>query len=194
MKTSTFREKLDFGNDGELFFKNLLLHYGCSIVPTYDYKTAQGQAPRMYYADGHVVIPDLDCTGPSGRFWVECKRYNTSPFNRSLQANVHGVKKRLYRDYMTVQELSRTPVWLFVLEHSIQHKNGSVDIRDRVLACQLDVVPIHPCQCRSCANGLGRCHAPVPESLYIRRDSFMHVAIPQGLPIPKSTSSLLYNS
>lgn len=180
---SEFEDKLKFGNDGELFFKEIFMRLGCSIVPTYDYTSSTNQSPRLYFMGGHVVIPDLDCGHPNGRFWAECKRYNTSPWNRRIKCNTHGLKRRLYDNYLDVQRRTGTPVWLFILEHSITHEHGAVDTRDVALMARLDELTIHNCQCRGCLGLERDCAAPIPQSVYFNRSEFNVLEIPQGITL-----------
>jgi hypothetical protein len=180
---SDFEDKLKFGNDGELFFKEIFMLRGCSIVPTYDYTSSTNQSPRLYYKGGHVVIPDLDCGHANGRFWAECKHYTTSPWNRRMKCNMHGLKRRLYDNYLDVQRRTATPVWLFILERSLTHEDGSIDVQDVVLTARLDTLTVHECQCRGC-RGLERdCAAPIPHSVYFRRDQFLVLEIPDNCTI-----------
>jgi len=168
-----------FGNDGEEFVKELMIWFDYSIVPTFDYKSAKEQSPRLYHKGGYSVIPDLDCGHESGRMWIECKRYNTSPWNRELKANTHGIKRRLYENYLDVQKRTNTPVYLFIIEHSIQLEDKSIIREDRVLYASLDILVPHECQCQYCKSGTSwECKAPIKKSVYFLRSQFAFMPLP----------------
>ena len=161
----SFAEKLEFGKQAEIAVSDWLKRRGWYVVPSYDYNGDDNKAPRLAGLFSTFVVPDLDVSKDGTRLWVEVKRYCDSPVNRKLGERVHGIKERLYKEYLMVQRVSGTPAYLMVVE---DFEGGSV------LCQRLDTMEPHACQCGSCRSGQPyHCRAPIKASVYFRRSEFI---------------------
>lgn len=160
-----FQDGLAMGHYGEVKIRQWLESRGFFTVPSYEFTGKNGdKAPRACRLAEGLVLPDIDCYRDGERFWVECKHYYQAAFNRSLQIQVHGIKRRHYQDYLEIQSQSGSEVWLFVLES----KTGDV-------ICQSLSKLGEPfeCRCLPCQWGnRSMCKSPVKDSVYFDRDSF----------------------
>lgn len=160
----SFEEKLAFGRDAELAVSQWLKQRGNYVIPSYDYQGAENKAPRMSGLNAAHVVPDLDVAKDGNRFWIEVKRFNDSPINRKLGERVHGLKDRLYREYLSIQMITGCPVFLIVVENF----GGG-----QILAARLDSLTPHGCMCGPCSKGItGCCRAPIKCCVYFRRSAF----------------------
>jgi hypothetical protein len=67
------------------------------------------------------AIPDLDIAKPGHpRLWVEVKDKTTSTWTRNIASEDHGIPLRHYKDYLQVEAITRTPVWIVICEHGRQ--------------------------------------------------------------------------
>ncbi len=62
------------------------------------------------------IIPDLDISKDDVRIWIEVKVKKSAIFTRMTQQNEHGISRRLYNDYLRVQQITGTEVWLYIIE------------------------------------------------------------------------------
>jgi hypothetical protein len=109
----------------------------------------------------NLAIPDMDVCKSGNRVWAEVKTYFYAPFNRTLKAEVHGMQRRLYDQYVQVEQESGTPVYLFVLEV----KTGAL------LGSFLQDLEAFPCLCLYCDHDLP-CRAKLKNGLYFKRSNF----------------------
>jgi hypothetical protein len=113
------RDSAEFqrGRAGEMSAVALLQEYGCYVVPMYDFAGEDGdKAPRMAGLSRWYVLPDLDASKGGRRAWVEVKRKGRASWTRTQRRYEHGISQRLYRQYLEVEEISGTDVWLMVME------------------------------------------------------------------------------
>jgi hypothetical protein len=145
---AVFETGLAKGQLGEKLVASWLQGRGWGIVPLYDYSGRYGdRAPSLQFkANGHV-LPDLDACRDGRRVWCEVKTYRSAAFNRSMEALVHGIPRRLFDAYSLVGAQSGSPVFIFVLE---------VESGELLVAKQSEIKLI-PCQCGGCKLG-GRCY------------------------------------
>jgi hypothetical protein len=132
-----FEEKLAFGKIAEKEVEALYMDCGFSVIRSYDYNGEDNKSPRMFAKNKNYVLPDLDVSRAGVRKWLECKHYSQTPMNRRLGIHVHGIKKRLYNDYLNVQRETGTPVFLVIKEIE----------GDCLLYARLDSLKTYPCQC-----------------------------------------------
>ena len=64
------------------------------------------------------MLPDLDACKDGGRRWVEVKTKSTATFTRMTQRLEHGIDRRHYNEYLSVQRITGTPVFIVVYEEN----------------------------------------------------------------------------
>jgi hypothetical protein len=159
----TFEEKLEWGKKAEKEVENELYANGYSIIRSYDYNGDDNKSPRMFSIADDNVLPDLDCSKNGERYWIEVKRYSTSPINRALGEKVHGLKRRLYNDYIIVENKTGNKVFLVICEEDT----------GIILKARLKALTKYDCMCSSCKNGNhNNCKAPIKDSVYFLRKEF----------------------
>jgi len=163
---TSFERNLEAGNVGERMVERFLQeNRQWYTIPSYDFN-GDDKAPRMRCMGDGLVIPDLDCARAGTRRWVEVKTYDHAAFNRAMKCLVHGIKRRLYYDYVQVEINSGAPVFLCVLEVS----TGD-------LLCQhLRSMEAFPCMCPACKREeYDRCQAwSMRDCVYFKREHFEH--------------------
>lgn len=162
----SFRDSPEFerGHRGERMVAALLQDRGYHVIPTYDYTTARERAPLLQSHQGALVLPDLDVSTPSARYWVEVKTHKDAAKNKRHDCLVHGVKLRHAVDYKHVSRITQARVRLAIVELS------SVSL----LTAWLDELEPIDCQCSDCRQTLN------PKCLrYYRRDQFMATPLDQ---------------
>lgn len=113
------RESAEFlrGRAGEKNAVAMLQEYGAYVVPMYDFSGEEGdKAPRMAGLARWYVLPDLDASKGGRRAWVEVKRKGRASWTWTQRRYEHGISLRLYRQYLDVEQITGTDVWLMVLE------------------------------------------------------------------------------
>ena len=161
-----FRDTPEFeqGHRGERMVATLLRDRGYHVIPTYDYTTAQERAPLLQSRQGALVLPDLDVSTPTARYWVEVKTHKDAAKNRWHECYVHGVKLRHAHNYEQVSQITQARVRLAIVELS------SVSL----LTAWLDELEPIDCLCSDCRQTLS------PECLrYYRRDQFLATPLDQ---------------
>ena len=150
-----FDAMLEHSRQAEESVSRWLKTRGCGVIPSYDYNGKDKEkSPRLSMLKDRYVIPDLDVAKEGQRYWIEVKRYTHRPLNKRYGIYVHGIPERLYRDYLEVQRITGTPVYL-----AIEDKEY-----DALLIAKLDSLTPYPCQCRGCANKTG-CNATFKGSI-----------------------------
>lgn len=105
------------GRNGEEVVAQLLMENGWHIIPSYDFTGDDAnKAPRLKGKGSHFAIPDLDISRDGERLWAEVKTKEKPDWYRKGQAWVHGMSLRLWNGYKRVQEITGTPVWIYVYE------------------------------------------------------------------------------
>lgn len=120
---TTFRESPSFirGRRGEQLIKRWLQKRGWWVIPSYDYTGENDdKAPRMQGLSSSLVIPDLDIAKDGLRRWAEVKTKTKALEWRKTGELQHGIDLRHYEEYLKVQSLSGTHVWLFIVEENTQ--------------------------------------------------------------------------
>ena len=116
----TWRDDATFqqGRNGEKIVARLLQQEGWGIVPSYDYSgETNDKAPRLQFLRSGLVIPDLDASHLAyGRIWVEVKTNSEASWYIIGQQYQHGIREKHWNDYIEVQRITRTPVWLYVYQ------------------------------------------------------------------------------
>lgn len=121
------------------------------------------------------ILPDLDVSWPGhGRFWVEVKTQSTTGYFKIRGRATHGIRETHRRDYMKVQEITGTPVMLYVLSLMRQDRTQSV-IEPTILGARLDSLDGFLCE---------RAHQHVPSCLfYFYRDGFRALPCPELIDV-----------
>lgn len=157
-----FEKQLMLGRLGEKLISDWLICNGYGLIPSYEYTGKDGnKTPRLQFEKKKLVIPDIDVCKNGNRFWLEVKTMHISPINRRMNANVHGIKEKLYRDYLEVERTTGTSVVLGILEV----KSGCF------LTGELSKLKTFPCQCRACQTDAPEfCCSPIKNNIYFLRD------------------------
>lgn len=164
MKRS-FDNALDFGDRCQRLVEAYLHSINYLTIPSYDFTGSDGDnAPKLKGSCSSYVLPDLDCCRDGERRWVEVKGKEQAVFNRTFQALVHGIEKRHYDDYLAIERLTNTTVWLMILEIDTGH----------LLTRELSRLSTYPCLCRGCRSGM-RCRAQREPLIYFLRDDFTRI-------------------
>lgn len=87
------------------------------VVPSYDYSGTSGdKAPRMFSRSGQLVLPDLDACKDGRRIWVEVKTKDRATFHIKTRTLEHGFSSRHFEQYLGVEEISGTRVFILFVE------------------------------------------------------------------------------
>lgn len=152
-----FDQQLAIGRVGERLVAEFLRGRGCGVIPSYEFSGQSGdKAPRLIFANGGIVVPDLDTARQGDRRWIEVKTYTDAALYRRLGVRVHGVLRRHFDDYMAVESATGNAVYLAVLEIA----TGDL------LVGRLCNLPSLPCLRWDCEQVPHRCQ------LYFPRDRF----------------------
>ncbi|WP_445202058.1 hypothetical protein [Tenuifilum sp.] len=107
-KQENFKEKLEFGQDGEHEVALVLLDMGVSVLPLYQFDS--DHAPYILGAGKRLISPDLFCFGNKS-FMVEVKTKNQWVEFRGVVET--GIEQKHYNHYKQVQEMTGLDVFLF---------------------------------------------------------------------------------
>jgi hypothetical protein len=158
-----FQRGLSLGNMGEVLVCSYLKSRGAGVIPSYDFNGKDGsKAPRPMFETRGFVIPDLDVSKGSKRFWVEVKTYHGPTRNFIHNCQVHGIPGRNYEHYSSVEKETGTPVWICILE---------LDSGD-LLSARLSGLEVWPCTCARCRNSNPEaCRGALTAGVYWPRDA-----------------------
>lgn len=115
----SFRESDEFirGRTGEHIVATELQLKGWYVVPSYDYSGEDNnKAPKLQGAIASYVLPDLDLSKEGMRRWGEVKTKAEPTFTIMTQQFDHGIDRRHYEQYLKIQRITGTPVFLFIYE------------------------------------------------------------------------------
>jgi hypothetical protein len=118
-KCLAFRETPEFilGRTGEKLVAEELKRLGWYVIPSYDYSgDDKDKAPRLQGLSNSFVIPDLDIAKDGIRRWVEVKTKTSATWTYMTQRYEHGIPKRHWDSYFSVQRESGCSVWLAIYE------------------------------------------------------------------------------
>jgi hypothetical protein len=105
------------GRSGEQIVAERLKRKGCFIIPSYDYSGEDNdKPPRLQGLLRSAIIPDLDVSRAGRRIWVEVKTKRRADWTRVTQRLEHGISLRHYNEYLDVQAITGTAVWLAIYE------------------------------------------------------------------------------
>jgi hypothetical protein len=136
MKPTSFKDSELYkrGRNGELIVAEQMQKRGYGVIPCYDFSGEDGnKAPRMQFADFGLVIPDLDLCKGGKRRWGEVKTKFKADAHRKSGDYVHGIDRKHFDSYMSVERESGCPVFIFIVEEST----------GRILYGPLSELPIH---------------------------------------------------
>lgn len=113
----TFAHKLAEGRMWEMSVAHSLKQRGYYVVPSYDYSGGENKSPKLQGSLAEYVIPDLDTANSGKRYWIEIKSKNNSgTLHRKTGVVEHGFNQRHFDHYCKVQEITGTPVHVYVVE------------------------------------------------------------------------------
>lgn len=160
MPSSEFARQLEIGRAGERLVLRFIKGRGAGVIPSYDFTGTDGsKAPKLSFSSNSLVVPDLDAASNGRRLWVEVKTFATSVVFRKYGIRVHGIRRRHYDDYLSVEKETGNDVFLSVLE---------VDTAKLLVAKLRELTP-YSCICRACQAGTPGRHCEV----YFDRSSFV---------------------
>ena len=88
-------------------------------MPSYDYSGEDNnKAPRLQGLAHGLAIPDLDVSKDGRRFWVEVKTKTRSNEYRKQGILKHGIHVSHFEQYLEVERITGTAVWLVIYEES----------------------------------------------------------------------------
>ncbi len=100
-------------------------------LATYDFSGQDNdKAPKLLAPLGlqgfeDLVLPDLQCWGDKGSFWVEVKLKSRANWYKKGQYLVTGISRRLWRHYLQVESVTGSPVYLLFLHEREQEARGA---------------------------------------------------------------------
>jgi hypothetical protein len=120
MKRLELRDTIEFrrGRRWEQECARQMLERGHHVIRCYDLDV--GGLHKAPIAEGPYAgyrLPDLQVLTPQGLQWVECKEKSRASYTHTEYREDHGIGLRCYRDYRTVQRLSKCQVWLALAEY-----------------------------------------------------------------------------
>jgi len=118
MTQNDFKTKLKFGEEGEVFIKNIFLKMGWFVIPKYLY--VKKGAPSLIGADVSYAVPDLDISRKGDRFWIEVKR---KPL-RNVYPDT-GFSERLVSHYIEVQNITGNKVFVIFIDEKMDMCYGN---------------------------------------------------------------------
>lgn len=127
----TFEQYLSYGRIGEGIIAKWLHSKGYNVLPVYDKELGSGKGPAVYAIKGPLTAPDIFAfrsRGDGGQrqaFWCEAKTKSAFAYHRNSRSWHTGIDKRLFLDYLRVQETSPWPVWLMFLHLDGQAKDST---------------------------------------------------------------------
>ena len=116
---SDFHQQPNFlkGRSAEVATAQILKQRGWHVIPSYDYSGEDGKkAPKLEGSSRSHIIPDLDVSKEGARLWIEVKTKSHAILRRVTQCLEHGIEYRHWKDYLEVQRITNTQVWLFIHE------------------------------------------------------------------------------
>ena len=112
-------EQYQLGRTGERIVAEVLETRGWYILPCYDYSGEENnKAPRLCGISKGYVLPDLLVAKGGTARWVEVKTKSKPTFTLRTGTYEHGISLAHYEDYLKVQEITGSRVWLSVYEIS----------------------------------------------------------------------------
>jgi len=113
------------------------------VIPTTRLNEGKDCAP-VFASQKCEVTPDFLVMAGNGKvFFVEVKTAETSPFNRTYDCNVLGIKKTNYYDYLDVAKATGIDVMLVFVLANKYILTGNI----------LTLPEPYNCLCRGCRNG-----------------------------------------
>lgn len=121
-----FAANLKRGQQSELTIRDWLEKQGYAVVPAYEKEPGDFKGPRMFSADGDLVLPDLFACRGGASMWVEAKDKSGFTWHRKTGEWTTGIDERVYLDYLKVAQKSGLPVWLFFLQRGLPTKGSTL--------------------------------------------------------------------
>jgi hypothetical protein len=115
-----FAEALRVGQVGEGDILRYLNAVGYNVLPAYEPLPGTYRGPQLFVPGGRqLILPDLLIwrVGEAGTFrWVEAKRKTAWTWHRATSEWVTGIDRRVWREYVQIEEASGIPVWVMFLQ------------------------------------------------------------------------------
>ena len=108
-RMASFKEKLDFGEDGEKDVAIFLMSKGYTVLPLYQFN--KEHAPFLLSENGKIILPDLDCYHPTNTsIFVEVKSKNQWNVTNSIIET--GFDLKHFDEYVKIQYNTKKEVWV----------------------------------------------------------------------------------
>ncbi len=129
---NNFRNLLSFGQIGESLIARFLRGKGYLILPVYEKEIDNGKGPRLFLPFGspetELIAPDMQAIKAQKIRWFEAKHKNAATYYRKKARWQTGIDKRHYLDYVRVQEVTHSPVWLLFLQREAPLTNAPIGV------------------------------------------------------------------
>src|ERR1700722_4695496 len=120
MPLDTSSPEFQRGRDAEKLIAQWMIDRGFHVLPCYDYSGKDDDKAPKLRGDKSYIIPDLDVCKGGKRYWVEVKNKGRITEHYRTGSMDVGMGKRLYENYLKVQEISGAPVLLMMLIEETQ--------------------------------------------------------------------------
>lgn len=116
IQRNSFKQTLEFGQVAESKIARFLYRRGCSVLPVYEIEGKRDAGPQLFTANMSLVAPDMLAFNATGDcFFVEAKHKSHFSWHRKTQSWQTGIDQHHFDDYLKVQAVTATPVWLLFL-------------------------------------------------------------------------------
>jgi len=106
---ASFKEALEFGEQGEKEVALFLMNKGYTVLPLYQFN--KEHAPFLLSNIGKITLPDLDCyhiNKPS--IFVEVK--SKKQWNITNKIKETGFDLKHFKEYIKIQDITKKQVWV----------------------------------------------------------------------------------
>jgi hypothetical protein len=115
-------QEFEIGRAGEVVIAGMLRAGKWYVNPTCEYSGKDSRhAPMAANDEDVLILPDFDIAKRGQRKWVEVKSYAGPARNRRTNRLVHGISKRHYQHYVSIENVTGCEVWLFIYEYVAKH-------------------------------------------------------------------------
>ena len=109
--------KAMFGRIGEMVAAHAFRCDGFGVICSFKISSeSDDEAPTIELENRREILPDLDISKRGERAWVEVKTFKSAAWNRTMKCHVHGVARRLFDNYVAVEDQTGSDVYLAVNE------------------------------------------------------------------------------
>lgn len=118
MNPEDFKKQLEYGKEVEILTQQIFMQMDWFVIPKYLY--VEKGAPCLLGMEYKYCVPDLDVASNGRRFWVETKRKRL----RNHYPDT-GFSKRLFDQYLRVQEITGSSVYIIFFDEKLNLVYGN---------------------------------------------------------------------